>query len=310
MCLHRTAGYGPQKPRKLPMILLAHSPSPLFPKGSGRELEANLFFLLPSTPSISSLWVGEGKDDAGAGDQLSSFEQREVLEFCPPDGSQRRQVHSFARHFPVGRLVILAGSDSGMESDEEIRRVPEFGFEQAGPSTSGQEAGSATGADRAQSTAQAGQRRRGRSPADKEHKRLKRFGGLTPFVPFAVWCVCVCCATKRLLRNRVSAQQARERKKLYLTDLEAKVKDLETKNSELEERISTLQKENNMLRQVGDARLHVVPRSSSAMPVPDDVVRGVRLVLVIIQLGYQLRQVDCDRDFTKSTEDVVRGSDT
>ncbi|RWW23388.1 hypothetical protein GW17_00012362 [Ensete ventricosum] len=108
-----------------------------------------------------------------------------------------------------------------MESDEEIRRVPEFGFEQAGPSTSGQEAGSATGADRAQSTAQAGQRRRGRSPADKEHKRLK-----------------------------------------------------------------------------------------SAMPVPDDVVRGIHLVLVIIQLRYRLRQVDCDRDCTKSTEGVVRGSDT
>ncbi|CAL9211224.1 transcription factor HY5-like isoform X1 [Musa acuminata AAA Group] len=115
----------------------------------------------------------------------------------------------------------------GMESDEEIRRVPEFGFELAGPSTSGQEAGSGTGADRAQSAAQAGQRRRGKSPADKEHKRLKR-----------------------LLRNRVSAQQARERKKAYLNDLEAKLKDLETKNSELEERISTMQKENNMLRQI------------------------------------------------------------
>ncbi|XP_064972800.1 transcription factor HY5-like isoform X2 [Musa acuminata AAA Group] len=114
-----------------------------------------------------------------------------------------------------------------MESDEEIRRVPEFGFELAGPSTSGQEAGSGTGADRAQSAAQAGQRRRGKSPADKEHKRLKR-----------------------LLRNRVSAQQARERKKAYLNDLEAKLKDLETKNSELEERISTMQKENNMLRQI------------------------------------------------------------
>ncbi|CAL9123379.1 transcription factor HY5-like [Musa acuminata AAA Group] len=115
----------------------------------------------------------------------------------------------------------------GMESDEEIRRVPEFGFEPAGASTSGREAGSTAGPDRAQSAAQGGQRRRGRSPADKEHKRLKR-----------------------LLRNRVSAQQARERKKAYLNDLEAKVKDLEAKNSELEERMSTLQNENNMLRQI------------------------------------------------------------
>ncbi|CAL9101969.1 unnamed protein product [Musa textilis] len=115
----------------------------------------------------------------------------------------------------------------GMESDEEIRRVPEFGSEPAGASASGREAGSTAGPDRAQSAAQGGQRRRGRSPADKEHKRLKR-----------------------LLRNRVSAQQARERKKAYLNDLEAKVKDLESKNSELEERLSTLQNENNMLRQI------------------------------------------------------------
>lgn len=54
----------------------------------------------------------------------------------------------------------------------------------------------------------------------------------------------------RLLRNRVSAQQARERKKAYLNDLEVKVKDLEKKNLELEERLSTLQNENQMLRQV------------------------------------------------------------
>ncbi|KAJ1278432.1 hypothetical protein BS78_04G078900 [Paspalum vaginatum] len=118
----------------------------------------------------------------------------------------------------------------GMESDEEIRRVPELGLEPpGGASTSGREAGAgAGGPERAQSsTAQASSRRRVRSPADKEHKRLKR-----------------------LLRNRVSAQQARERKKAYLTDLEVKVKELEKKNSEMEERLSTLQNENQMLRQI------------------------------------------------------------
>ncbi|MBA0764361.1 hypothetical protein Gotri_013717 [Gossypium trilobum] len=72
-----------------------------------------------------------------------------------------------------------------------------------------------------------GQRKRGRSPADKENKRLKR-----------------------LLRNRVSAQQARERKKAYLNELETRVRDLEKKNSELEERLSTLHNENQMLRQI------------------------------------------------------------
>uniref|UniRef100_A0A0E0NY18 Transcription factor HY5 n=1 Tax=Oryza rufipogon TaxID=4529 RepID=A0A0E0NY18_ORYRU len=121
---------------------------------------------------------------------------------------------------------------SGMESDEEIGRVPELGLEPGGASTSGRAAGGGGGgAERAQSsTAQASARRRGRSPADKEHKRLKR-----------------------LLRNRVSAQQARERKKAYLNDLEVKVKDLEKKNSELEERFSTLQNENQMLRQAAPA---------------------------------------------------------
>ncbi|XP_072984718.1 transcription factor HY5 isoform X1 [Typha latifolia] len=111
----------------------------------------------------------------------------------------------------------------GMESDEDIRRVPEFRLELAGPSSSGREVGSGAGPDQAQT----GQRRRARNPADKENKRLKR-----------------------LLRNRVSAQQARERKKAYLTDLEARAKDLERNNSELEEKLSALQNENQMLRQV------------------------------------------------------------
>ncbi|KAG9133459.1 hypothetical protein Leryth_013269 [Lithospermum erythrorhizon] len=112
----------------------------------------------------------------------------------------------------------------GMESDDEIRRVPEFGGEVPGASASGREGGSASGTAQPSTV---GSRRRGRSPADKENKRLKR-----------------------LLRNRVSAQQARERKKAYLIDLEGKVKELETKNAELEERLSTLQNENQMLRQI------------------------------------------------------------
>nr|WGO76403.1 transcription factor HY5 [Lagerstroemia indica] len=116
----------------------------------------------------------------------------------------------------------------GLESDEEISRVPEMGREPAGTSGAGREAsGSAVaGPERAQPSGQS-QRKRGRSPADKENKRLKR-----------------------LLRNRVSAQQARERKKEYLNDLEVRVKDLEKKNSELEERLSTLQNENQMLRHI------------------------------------------------------------
>ncbi|MED6149785.1 hypothetical protein PIB30_065915 [Stylosanthes scabra] len=56
--------------------------------------------------------------------------------------------------------------------------------------------------------------------------------------------------SRTLLRNRVSAQQARERKKVYVNDLESRAKELEDKNSNLEERISTLINENTMLRKV------------------------------------------------------------
>ncbi|KAL6985285.1 Transcription factor hy5, variant 2 [Sarracenia purpurea var. burkii] len=113
----------------------------------------------------------------------------------------------------------------GMESDDEIRRVPEIGGEAAG-TTSGRQSGSVARLDRVRASSE-GLKKRGRSPADNENKRLKR-----------------------LLRNRVSAQQARERKKAYLIELEARVKDVEKKNSELEERLSTLQNENQMLRHI------------------------------------------------------------
>ncbi|CAA3027745.1 transcription factor HY5 [Olea europaea subsp. europaea] len=103
----------------------------------------------------------------------------------------------------------------GLESDDEIRRVPEMG---GGPIVSGSRPVQVSGG---------GQRRIGKNPAERENRRLKR-----------------------LLRNRVSAQQARERKKAYLIDLEGRVKDLENKNAELEERVSTLQNENQMLRKI------------------------------------------------------------
>lgn len=127
---------------------------------------------------------------------------------------------------PSSSSALQIEVKEGMESDDEIRRVPEIGGEAAGTSAFGREASSAAGPDRVQGSGE-GTRKRGRSPADKENKRLKR-----------------------LLRNRVSAQQARERKKAYLNELEVRVKDVEKKNSELEERLSTLQNENQMLRHI------------------------------------------------------------
>lgn len=62
----------------------------------------------------------------------------------------------------------------GLESDEEIRRVPEIGGESAGTSASRPDTGSVAGPERTQGTGD-GSRKRGRSSADKESKRLKRY---------------------------------------------------------------------------------------------------------------------------------------
>ena len=61
-----------------------------------------------------------------------------------------------------------------MESDEEIRRVPEIGGEVSAAPAAGREASSVIGPHRVQPSGESGQRKRGRIPADKENKRLKR----------------------------------------------------------------------------------------------------------------------------------------
>ena len=55
---------------------------------------------------------------------------------------------------------------------------------------------------------------------------------------------------KRLLRNRVSAQHARERKKAYMNSLENAERERQARLDELENRCNTLEKENEMLREV------------------------------------------------------------
>ncbi|KAK1293969.1 Transcription factor HY5-like [Acorus calamus] len=92
--------------------------------------------------------------------------------------------------------------------------------------------------------------RKGRNPADREHRRLKR-----------------------LLRNRVSAQQARERKKVYENELESKAKELDEKNARLEQEISTLINENNMLRKV---LLNTRPKVNESMEPPNEQAGGTQ----------------------------------
>lgn len=120
-------------------------------------------------------------------------------------------------------LKHAEGSSAAQREDGDERRVPEMQNPPPLPPSASASASASSGGDKLPTPA----RKRGGSSADKEHKRLKR-----------------------LLRNRVSAQQARERKKVYLTDLEIRGRDLEQHNAELEEKVSTLQRENFMLRQI------------------------------------------------------------
>lgn len=55
---------------------------------------------------------------------------------------------------------------------------------------------------------------------------------------------------KRLLRNRVSAQQARERKRHQMMEMEDYCSEIELKNAEFEERLVFLREENEQLRQI------------------------------------------------------------
>ncbi|XP_023642063.1 transcription factor HY5-like isoform X1 [Capsella rubella] len=118
------------------------------------------------------------------------------------------------------------------ESDEELLMVPDMEMEAAGStcvlSSSADDGVTNPELDPTQNgVSTANKRRRGRNPVDKEYRSLKR-----------------------LLRNRVSAQQARERKKVYVSDLESRANELQNNNDQLEEKISTLTNENTMLRKM------------------------------------------------------------
>ncbi|KAG6549780.1 hypothetical protein Mapa_008761 [Marchantia paleacea] len=141
------------------------------------------------------------------------------MQVASAGGSSQKQSSSDGASPSPAATGTSEPKKDGNESDSDVRRVPEMmGKSGVSGATSTQPQGQTSGTRT---------RKRGGASADKEHKRLKR-----------------------LLRNRVSAQQARERKKAYLSDLEVRSKELQQRNEELEEKVSTLQRENYMLRQV------------------------------------------------------------
>ncbi|CAN6551108.1 unnamed protein product [Malus baccata var. baccata] len=155
----------------------------------------------------------------------SSLEQLQQVQ-QPSGSSSLRPPH------PSLLLHSNTKNSNKLESDEDMFTVPDV--EALPPPNNNINNAASTIANATSNNnnpdAQSGfpaKRRRGRNPVDKEYRRLKR-----------------------LLRNRVSAQQARERKKVYVNDLESRAKELDDRNSKLEEKISTLVNENAMLRKV------------------------------------------------------------
>uniref|UniRef100_A0A803M5E9 ADP,ATP carrier protein n=1 Tax=Chenopodium quinoa TaxID=63459 RepID=A0A803M5E9_CHEQI len=126
-------------------------------------------------------------------------------------------------------ISTTTGNNSNLEeSDEELFMVPDMdtGEEEETKMINQGSLQSSNGNNNGGEVAPP-KRKRGRNPVDKEYRRLKR-----------------------LLRNRVSAQQARERKKVYVNDLESRANELQEQNFKLEEKISTLVNENTMLRKI------------------------------------------------------------
>ena len=71
----------------------------------------------------------------------------------------------------------------------------------------------------------------------------------------------------RLLRNRVSAQQARERKKSYVSTLESKSAGQDEKITQLQQRVKTVERENVMLRQIIKGALAAAAAAAGGDPV-------------------------------------------
>lgn len=152
----------------------------------------------------------------------------------PSNGTSSSQKNSSSDNVSSASQAahgVLEPKKDGNESDSDVRRVPEMAAK-GGPS------GTTSALAPGQPTMK---RKRGGASADKEHKRLKR-----------------------LLRNRVSAQQARERKKAYLSDLEVRAKDQTLRIEQMEEKINTLTNENAMLRQLLKTSGHMKKMGSGA----------------------------------------------
>ena len=135
---------------------------------------------------------------------------------CARAGSRRRDAGAPSQA-PGGRQRPGSGAQAG-------KRKAGGGEE---PANEGEEEGDDDGGDGGGEEGGGGAGSAGGPADEKEERRLRR-----------------------LLRNRVSAQQARERKKTYLKEIENHTSMLEASVAALEQRVQSLERENAMLRQL------------------------------------------------------------
>lgn len=143
----------------------------------------------------------------------------------------------------------------------------------------------------------------GGAPEEERHvKRQRRYAcnQLIVAIPFRLiskrlmfWPLHVCLilsSLNRLIKNRESAQKSRLRKKMYIEDLETKVKSLATHNDMLLQENNTLKEEINYLTKFinktpGLAEEIAQSRPKGTAPIRNVKAAGVCLLIVLFSFG-------------------------
>lgn len=86
---------------------------------------------------------------------------------------------------------------------------------------------------------------------------------------------------QQMVRNRISAQQSRDRKKVYLQQVEELNEDLRNENGKLQEKIAQLEQENQYLRSQLERYMTSTGTSGSALRMSAGLVLGLAAVVMV-----------------------------
>lgn len=88
---------------------------------------------------------------------------------------------------------------------------------------------------------------------------------------------------QQMVRNRISAQQSRDRKKVYLQQIEAVNDDLMAENGQLREKIAGLEQENQYLR--SQLERYMTTPGSSGLGLVTGVMFGLAAVMMVVMVA-------------------------